>query len=53
MTDDQIAKAEELARNFKEVKSEVTARSVTTMYQAMTLWEEDTEAHDFFFPPFW
>lgn len=53
MTDDQIAKAEELARNFKEVKSEVTARSVTTMYQAMTLWQENTPAHDFFFPPFW
>jgi hypothetical protein len=53
MTDDQIAKAEELVRNFKEVKSETTARSVTTMYQAMTLWEENTTAHDFFFPPFW
>jgi len=53
MTDGQIIKAEELARNFKEVKSEVTARAVTTMYQAMTLWEENTPAHDFFFPPFW
>jgi TPR repeat protein len=53
MTTDQIAQAEELARNFKEVKSEVTARSVTTMYQAMTLWEENTKAHDFFFIPFW
>jgi TPR repeat protein len=52
MTDEQIAKGEELARNFKEVKTEVTARSVTTMYQAMTLWKEGTEAHDFFFPPF-
>jgi TPR repeat protein len=53
MTDEQIAKGEELARNFKEIKSEVTARSVTTMYQAMTLWKEGTEAHNFFFPPFW
>jgi TPR repeat protein len=53
MTDEQIAKGEQLARNFKEVKSEVTARSVTTMYQAMTLWKEGTEAHYFFFPPFW
>jgi TPR repeat protein len=53
MTDEQITKGEELARNFKEVKSEVTARSVTTIYQAMTLWKEGTEAHNFFFPPFW
>ena len=53
MTDEQIIKGEELANNFKEVKSEITARSVTTMYQAMTLRTEDTEAHDFFFPPFW
>jgi TPR repeat protein len=53
MTNDQIAQAEELMRNFKEVKSEATAKAVTTMYQPMTLWEENTAAADFFFPSFW
>jgi TPR repeat protein len=49
----QIAQAEELARDFKEVKSEVSARAITTMYQAMTMRQENDTAPEFFFPSFW